>query len=614
MSGNGSASSPTFQCSKTCEYLAGLAAAPRPSVAIRVRQYGVCVTLRMRSGGDTATCIYTTRMAGTVLGALLPGGIYLAGQDKVSDVQELQNEPTPKSLSPNCNTAEALQLELHSFADASERGYAAVVYLRVTRNNDTSLHLLGAKSKVAPVKQVTLPRLELNAAALLTDFTSHIRSNLSLSTAPIHLWSDSEVTLHWIRGHASRWKTYVANRVSHIQQHLSEAQWRHVSGRDNPADCASRGIAPSELLDHPLWWTRPTWLKEDRTQWPSDGGEIPDGELPEQRSVALVNTARSKTEPELLLQFSSLHRLLRITAWCCRWPCPVTRAKGQSPVNAASPVLLPAELDDALFRWLRVVQSLHYHAETTAVKANRIVPLRGPLARLHPFLDDNGVLRVGGRLKHATLPHDERHPMIVPLSSWLTRLIVESCHRRTLHGHGDAVHLEAVSDYTTEAFLAAFRRFTSRRGLCAEVFPDCDTNFVGTDRVLREVFRAASPDGRRIANAATAEGIKWHFNPPAAPHFGGLWEAAVKSTKHHLRRVIGETTLTFEELSTFLAQVEAWLNSRPLQALSDDPDDVSALTPGHFLIGAPLLDVPEPSLTEKNDNALSRWQHLQKNA
>lgn len=175
-----------------------------------------------------------------------------------------------------------------------------------------------------------------------------------------------------------------------------------------------------------------------------------------------------------------------------------------------------------------------------------------------------------------------------------------------------AVHLEAVSDYTTEAFLAAFRRFTSRRGLCEEVYSDCDTNFIGADRVLRELFRASSPDGRHIANAAATNGIKWHFNPPAAPHFGELWEVAVKSTKHHLRRVIGETTLTFEEMSTFLVQVEACLNSRPMQALSDDQDDISALTLGNFLVGAPLLAVPEPSLVDKNATALSRWQHLQK--
>ncbi|XP_077282833.1 uncharacterized protein LOC143908875 [Temnothorax americanus] len=98
-----------------------------------------------------------------------------------------------------------------------------------------------------------------------------------------------------------------------------------------------------------------------------------------------------------------------------------------------------------------------------------------------------------------------------------------------------AVHLDVVSDYTTDAFLAAFRRFTARRGLCEEIYSDCGTNFVGADRVLRDMFRASSADGRRIAHSVTSEGVKWHFNPPEAPHFGGLWEAAVKSTKHHLR-------------------------------------------------------------------------------
>lgn len=175
-----------------------------------------------------------------------------------------------------------------------------------------------------------------------------------------------------------------------------------------------------------------------------------------------------------------------------------------------------------------------------------------------------------------------------------------------------AVHLEAVSDYSTEAFLAALRRFTARRGLCTDLFSDCGTNFVGADRQLQALLRESSPDGRRIAHVAATEGIRWHFNPPSAPHFGGLWEAAVKSMKHHLRRVIGNSTLTFEEMSTLLAQVEACLNSRPLQALSDDPDDISALTPGHLLIGAPLLAVPEPPLTDKAESSLSRWQHLQK--
>ncbi|XP_024883847.1 uncharacterized protein LOC112462352 [Temnothorax curvispinosus] len=586
-------------------------------------------------------------------------------------------------------------LEIHGFADASERGYAAVVYLRVSSDNFQAVHILAAKSKVAPVKQVTLARLELCAAAALSNLAKHYRNTLSLSTAPVFLWSDSKTTLQWIRGHSSRWKTFVANRVAHIQTQIPDAQWRHVPGRDNPADCASRGVAPSELLHHPLWWTGPAWLQEDPSHWPNEDSELLADQMPEQRVVVQAATEKIEVEPDMLLRFSSLHRLLRVTAWCSRWRHSVART---------TLTLQPDEIDEALFLWLRVVQGLHYAAEVTAVSLNRTVPLRSSLVHLNPFLDDHGVLRARGRLKHALLPHDEKHPMIVPPSSWLTRLLIDSCHRRTLHGgvqltlgllrlrfwiprgrtvvkqmlhrcvtctrwraatpqppmgnlprervtpsrpffrtgldyagpilirtsrgrghkahkafiavfvclSSKAVHLDVVSDYTTDAFLAAFRRFTARRGLCEEIYSDCGTNFVGADRVLQNMFRASSADGRRIAHSVTSEGVKWHFNPPAAPHFGGLWEAAVKSTKHHLRRVIGESTLTFEEMSTFLAQVEACLNSRPLQALSDDPDDISALTPGHFLIGAPLLAVPEPSLEETADGTLSRWQHIQK--
>ncbi|XP_018405185.1 PREDICTED: uncharacterized protein LOC108781645 [Cyphomyrmex costatus] len=138
-------------------------------------------------------------------------------------------------------------VELHGFVDASERGYAAVVYLRISTAGDVAIRLL-AKSKVAPIKPVSLPRLELSAAALLSNLVTHIRNVLSLSTAPVTRWSDSRVALCWIQGHASRWKTYVANRVSQIQQQLPEARWRHVPGKDNPADCASRGITPTDLI------------------------------------------------------------------------------------------------------------------------------------------------------------------------------------------------------------------------------------------------------------------------------------------------------------------------------------------------------------------------------
>ncbi|XP_029158950.1 uncharacterized protein LOC114931151, partial [Nylanderia fulva] len=174
-----------------------------------------------------------------------------------------------------------------------------------------------------------------------------------------------------------------------------------------------------------------------------------------------------------------------------------------------------------------------------------------------------------------------------------------------------AVHLEAVSDCTTDGFLAAFRRFVSRRGMCRTMHSDCGTNFVGADAQLQNMFRATSAEARHIAERVAHEGVEWRFNPPASPHFGGVWEAAVKSMKFYLRRVIGEAVLTYEEIATLLSEIEACLNSRPLQALTDDPEDLTALTPGHFLIGAPLMAVPKPSLTKIPANRLTRWKLLQ---
>ncbi|XP_033229771.1 uncharacterized protein LOC117181320 [Belonocnema kinseyi] len=128
--------------------------------------------------------------------------------------------------------------------------------------------------------------------------------------------------------------------------------------------------------------------------------------------------------------------------------------------------------------------------------------------------------------------------------------------------------------------------------------------FVGVDRQLQEFFSEASAEFASVAAYLASHGTQWKFKPPAASHFGGLWEAAVKSTKFHLRRVIGDSTLTFEEMTTVLTQIEAFLNSRPLTAQSDVPTDIPALTPGHFLIGGPLNAVREPSLCRRSSKSI----------
>ena len=174
-----------------------------------------------------------------------------------------------------------------------------------------------------------------------------------------------------------------------------------------------------------------------------------------------------------------------------------------------------------------------------------------------------------------------------------------------------AVHLEVAEDYSSEAFLSAFHRFTARRGHCAELFSDCGTNFVGADKQLREMFTEASVQYQQITYSLSHESTTWTFNPPSAPHFGGLWglwEAAVKSAKRHLRRVIGEQILTFVEYSTLLCRIEACLNSRPLTPLSDDASELCPLTPAHFLIQRCSFLVPEPEASTSKVSLSKRWE------
>ncbi|XP_011313423.1 uncharacterized protein, partial [Fopius arisanus] len=330
---------------------------------------------------------------------------------------------------------------------------------------------------------------------------------------------------------------------------------------------------------------------------------------------------------------------------------------------------------------------------------NTQLPRQHPLAKLTPRIDDQGILRLGGRLKNSLLDPDEIHPVILPRKSRLTTLIINEAHQKTLHGGAQltmayirqrywivggrrsvqafilrcsvctrfratraqqlmgqlltsratpsrpflhtginyagplrilkwrptnaqpstvhiavfvcfstsAVHLELVNRQTTDAFIAAYKRFTGRRGIPAVMYSDNATTFEGAANELNKLYNQQSPENQQIRAALAHNGTQWKFIPPKAPHFGGKWEAAVKSTKYHLRRVLGTTTLTYEELNTVLVQIEACLNSRPIVPMTDDPDDLQVLTPGHFLIGEPLQLIPKPSQLGANTTKITRW-------
>ncbi|GFX98599.1 integrase catalytic domain-containing protein [Trichonephila clavipes] len=172
-----------------------------------------------------------------------------------------------------------------------------------------------------------------------------------------------------------------------------------------------------------------------------------------------------------------------------------------------------------------------------------------------------------------------------------------------------ATHLEVVSDLTTEAFLACLRQFIARRSKPSVIWSDNATNFKGARNILSEWNEICKSN--RIELFSAEEGTEWNFIPPASPHFGGLWEANIKSMKRILLRVAKSAIMNFEELTTLMAQIEAVLNSRPLSPLSTDPNDLNPLSPGHFLTNCAISSFPEPYTASDSLSYHSRWKLIQ---
>ncbi|XP_036138375.1 uncharacterized protein LOC118644288 [Monomorium pharaonis] len=525
----------------------------------------------------------------------IPQSIHTEWSEYARQLESLNQIAFDRKLLPD----EYREVQLHEFCDASVTGYGACLYVRaVGQDGGIVVSLLCEKSRVAPLKTVTIPRLELCGALLLARLYDEVIDTLKIILNKIIFWCDSTIVLHWLKTPPHALKTYVANRVAEIQEITKTIEWRHIRTEDNPADAISRGQLPDAFLQNNTWRAGPPWLNKGEGEWPR--GNLRPVEITELRKNVCLTTILK--DFSILEKYSSYTKLCKVVAYCLRF----------RPSNIYKGLLSPKEINEAETRIMKLLQA--------------------SFAGLNPFIDEDGLLRVGGRLQASDLTFAQKHPILLPSRNRITDQIIREIHEQYHHtgiqttlytlrqrfwlldGRNQAIHLETVSDLSSEGFLAALRRFVARRGLPSHIYSDNGTNFIGANNQLKELYALFnSNDHKELINKYSVKHrVSWHFIPPAAPHFGGLWESTVKIFKHHLKRVVGDLLFTFEEFNTFIIEIEGILNSRPITALSSDPNDLLALTPAHYLIGRPITAPPEGEFLSVTANRLSTWQHITK--
>lgn len=379
-------------------------------------------------------------------------------EDWLSGLPKLSMFKVDRCFKPS-NFGKVVDIQLHHFSDASQVAYGAVSYLRIV-NTEGKVHcsFVIGKSRLAPLKTATIPRLELSGAVVSVKLNVMLVEEMDLPVSKSTFWTDSTTVLQYIENESKRFHTFVANRLAIIHDGSTPSQWRYVDTKSNPSDEASRGLTANQMLDDERWLRGPSFLWEDEQLWPVR----PNSSLqlaednPDVKRDFQVNAIEQELEDVIDSMFkrhSSWYCLKKNVAWLLRFRCYIKYKYRQTKESVVAEQfrcgkLSVAELRTAEIEIIKYVQGKEFKEEIVTLKSTseNIGEVKNPgrkstkksikrsstIYKLNPELKD-GVLSVGGRLGNAPISENAKHPSILPKNHHVTDLIIRHYHLLSSH-------------------------------------------------------------------------------------------------------------------------------------------------------------------------------------